>query len=109
MKKLKNMKPALGVLALSLLATTAFTTPVEARGFGGGFGGGCCRLAPSQARRYFNEEGIEVTFQPRHLWQDSQGNMMFGRGCWFLDENGNVVSAWNSQVFDADGNAVMYQ
>ena len=108
MKHLKKIVTA--TMVITMLAASA--TPTYARGIGGG----CCRgrgiqsqnrVAP-QAHRYFNAYGTEVTFQPRNLWQDDDGNVMFGRGCWFLDAGGNVVNAWNSQVFDADGNAVVW-
>jgi len=101
------------VLVTVLVASTAFAAPVYARGWGGG----CCRgwgavpsaqgTAVPQAQ-YFNADGTQVTFQPSNLWQDSAGNVMFGRGCWYYDANGNVVNAWNSQVFDADGNPVIW-
>lgn len=110
MKNVKKIVASIAVLAMVLAATAAFATPVYARGWGAG----CCRVqgqgprSTTQAHRYFNAYGAEVAFQPRSLWQDEDGNVMFGRSCWFLDADGTIVSAWNNQVFDADGNPVVW-
>jgi hypothetical protein len=119
MKHMKKIVLASLALAIVLIASTAFAAPAYARGRSGG---SCCRgssgasqqqsnISRNQAvqrAQYFNADGVQVTFRPANLWQDADGNAMFGRGCWFVDENGKIVSIWNEQVFDADGNPVIW-
>ena len=112
MKLTKKVVALVMACAVVLVVSTAFVSPVYARGWGGG---GCCRrVAPTsqravpQSHQYFNVDGTSVTFTPANLWQDADGNVMFGRGCWFVDADGNTVNAWGTQVFDAEGNPVVW-
>lgn len=103
MRNLKS-KHVLAMILVVIMSVGASSTAF-ARGFGGG------RMMQGQqaeALLVYNEQGFAVNSRGG-LWQDADGNAMFGYGCWFYDADGNVVSAWGQQVFDADGNAIPWE
>ncbi|MCL1996011.1 MAG: hypothetical protein FWG63_07395 [Defluviitaleaceae bacterium] len=62
-------------------------------------------FTPVSTAQFFTEDGFPVNWQGGFR-QNVSGDWQFGRGCWFVDADGNVVSAWGSRMFDAAGNPV---
>jgi hypothetical protein len=82
-------------MCLVLIMGMAFTSTVYARCRGG-------RWAPETTVQFFTADGVEVNWQGGFSQNDA-GNWMFGRGCWFVDDDGNVVNVWGSRIYCADG------
>ena len=80
-----------GIAVLAFVLVIAFTGNVYAANRG------------RQRMALFNEAGIEVNYQGA-FGRCFEGNATFGRGCWYIDENGNIASAFGYQVYDENGN-----
>lgn len=94
MKVLKGIVPTV----LALVMVFGLGTDVYAQGRGRMWG-------PATAAQFYTADGIEVNWQGGFA-RNNSGNWTFGRGCWFLDDDGNTVNAWGTIIFDSEGNPV---
>ena len=88
------MVKKIGAIALAAVLTLVFAANVYADNRGRG-----------QHMRLFNEAGAEVNFQGG-FGRCLEGDATFGRGCWYIDENGDIVSAFGYRIYDEYGNPV---
>ena len=94
----------LTILVLVLIMSLAVALPVHARGRGRGAIGAMQGATITTSQQFFTSNGTAVNWQGGFTQNDT--GWMFGRGCWYIDADGNVVSVWGHMIYDADGNPI---
>lgn len=99
---MKKMKKIVALCLVLVMGMAFASTAVYARGRHGAWRQPHTNTQ-HHATQLFTADGFEVNWQGGFR-QQQDGDWTFGRGCWYVDADGNVVNVWGMRMYDAYGN-----